>query len=600
MYIFPGVPVMKSRDLVNWEYCSNAVERFRQAPAYDMQGGTRYGHGQWATSIRYHNGLFHLLFVTLDEGGFHLTAEKPEGPWTLHKLPKAYYDAGLFYDDDGRIYIVHGYSKLSLTEVDSNLAPISADSVIFDKVQRKGLEGSHVYKINGYYYIYATYGGGDGYQVALRSKSIYGPYEEKVVLKDDMNLAHHGVHQGALIETQTGQWWSVIFQDRDGVGRCPTLQPVTWTDGWPMLGENGRAVVTYRKPDVGRQWPVTVLPTSDEFDSAGLGLQWGWNHNPDDGKWSLTERKGFLRMHTASVTHDFTLVRNMLTQRPFGPYSIGTAAMDVSRMHSGDVAGLGVIQLPYAYIATRAGERGRDIVMVNNGKIVDSVAIGDAGQVWFRASMVTTRDVASFAYSLDGKVFRPLGDTLHMKYSLKMFTGNKFALFNYATEGPGGYVDVDWFRMETRQGPPNLFKASSKIEAEMYDEINGARVGVCRDSTDEKGRRVAGKDQDVMFAADGDWIRFRRIDFGKGRRYCAVRLSSAGGGGALQLYVDDDREHPYATIALPVTGEGGRFRTVTVPVKAIRGVHRLTVKFAGGAGQTADVNWLKFSDNMSF
>ncbi|HVV05870.1 MAG TPA: family 43 glycosylhydrolase, partial [Puia sp.] len=119
MYIFPGVPVMKSRDLVNWEYCSNAVERFRQAPAYDMQGGTRYGHGQWATSIRYHNGLFHLLFVTLDEGGFHLTAEKPEGPWTLHKLPKAYYDAGLFYDDDGRIYIVHGYSKLSLTEVDS-------------------------------------------------------------------------------------------------------------------------------------------------------------------------------------------------------------------------------------------------------------------------------------------------------------------------------------------------------------------------------------------------------------------------------------------------------------------------------------------------
>jgi hypothetical protein len=173
-------------------------------------------------------------------------------------------------------------------------------------------------------------------------------------------------------------------------------------------------------------------------------------------------------------------------------------------------------------------------------------------------------------------------------------------LFNYATEGPGGYVDVDWFRMETRQGPPNLFKASSKIEAEMYDEINGARVGVCRDSTDEKGRRVAGKDQDVMFAADGDWIRFRRIDFGKGRRYCAVRLSSAGGGGALQLYVDDDREHPYATIALPVTGEGGRFSTVTVPVKAIRGVHRLTVKFAGGAGQTADVNWLKFSDNMSF
>ncbi len=590
MYIFPGVPVMKSNDLVNWQYCSDAVERFKQDPAYDMNGATRYGHGQWASSIRYHNGKFHILFVTLDEGGYHLTADRPEGPWILHKLPKAYYDAGLFYDDDGRIYIVHGYSKLSLTEVDENLAPISKDSVIVDKVQRRGLEGSHVYKINGYYYIYATYGGGDGYQVALRSKNIYGPYEEKVVLKDDMNLAGKGVHQGALIETQTGEWWSVIFQDRDGVGRCPTLQPVHWAGGWPMLGENGRAVVTYKKPDVGHVWPVTPLPTSDEFDSVGLGLQWGWNHNPDDEKWSLTERKGFLRLRTANVTQDFTRARNTLTQRPFGPFSVGTASMAVGGMRAGDIAGLGLIQLPYAFIGVRAGNgKERQIVMVNNGRTIDSFAIGEAALVYLRASVVTTRDEAAFSYSLDNQKFIPFGDTLHMSFSLKMFTGNKFALFNYATAETGGFVDVDWFRMQTREGPPDLFKASSRIEAEMYDEIYLARAGNCRDSP-------RATDRDVTETKDGAWFRYNQIDFDKGYRYCAIRLSSPQGGGSIRLLLDDDAAHPYLSITTPATGDWQQFRTVVLPVKKIQGRHRLTVQFDGNGEQASNVDWLTFSN----
>ena len=159
MHYFPGVPVMASKDLVNWQYLSNAVPRFDQHPFYNMEGGTRYPHGQWASSLRYHNGQFYILFVTLDEGGFLCTAPSAQGPWKLTKLPKAYYDAGLFFDDDGRIYIVHGYSKLTLTEVNPDLSPKSADKVIFDKVQRRGLEGTHVYKINGYYYLYCTYGG---------------------------------------------------------------------------------------------------------------------------------------------------------------------------------------------------------------------------------------------------------------------------------------------------------------------------------------------------------------------------------------------------------------------------------------------------------
>jgi len=589
MYIFPGVPVMKSKDLVNWQYCANAVPRFDQGPAYDMQGKMRYGHGQWASSIRYHKGQFHILFVTLDEGGYHLTAEKPEGPWTLHKLPKAYYDAGLFYDDDGRVYIVHGYSKLSLTEVDEDLAPLTRDSVIFDKVQRKGLEGSHVYKINGYYYIYATYGGGDGYQVALRSRNIYGPYEEKVVLKDDMNLAGKGVHQGALLETPQGEWWSVIFQDRDGIGRCPTLQPVRWVDGWPIVGDNGRAVVTYKKPQAEHPQPVKVLPTSDGFDSSALGLQWGWNHNPDDGKWSLTERKGFLRLRTASIAQDLIHARNTLTQRPFGPYSVGTMAMDLEHMRPGDIAGLAILQLPYAFIAAKpSGHNARTLIMVNNGRTVDSIDLGKAKKVYLRAAVSAVRNESRFFYSTDDKKFLALGDTLHMKFDLKMFTGNKFALFNFATADTGGFVDIDWFRMDTRQGPPNLFRAGARIEAEMYDRIDIAHVAVCHDSTDGMGQAITG-------TADGAWIRFDRIDFEKGFGSIQVRLASFTGGGKIDLFLDGDLQHPYVTLPVPNTGGWDRYSTRKSPVTAVKGVHSLTVRFTGEGEQVANLNWLGFA-----
>ena len=204
MFIFPGVTIIKSKDLVNWEYCSNAVPRFDFSKCYDLDSCNRYAHGQWATSMKYHDGKFYLLFITLDEGGFLCNATKAEGPWTIRKLPKGFYDPGLFFDDDGRIYVAHGYSKISITEVNPDLSPKGNDSLVFTGDIRKGLEGSHVYKINGYYYLYATYGGLDGIQVALRSKNIYGPYEQKVVISDTTPGINFGIHQGALIKTKTG------------------------------------------------------------------------------------------------------------------------------------------------------------------------------------------------------------------------------------------------------------------------------------------------------------------------------------------------------------------------------------------------------------
>ncbi|MBE9665518.1 family 43 glycosylhydrolase [Mucilaginibacter boryungensis] len=590
MFYLPGVPVMRSKDLVNWEYAANAVQRFDMHPAYNMEGGNRYGHGQWATSMRYRNGKFYLLFKTNDEGGFLSTATRAEGPWTTRKLPRGFHDPGLFFDDDGKIYVVHGYSTLSLTQLDENFAPIGKDSLIYSKVARPGLEGSHVYKINGLYYIYATYGGADGYQVCLRSKSIYGPYEEKVVLKDDMNLTGMGVHQGALVETQIGQWWSVIFQDRVGVGRVPTLQPVTWTDGWPMVGINGRAVVTYKKPDVGKTWPVKTLPTSDEFNDKTLGLQWSWNHNPDERSWSLAEHKGFLRLTTAKITDSLPMARNTLTQRIFGPSSTAVAAFALSGMKDGDMCGLAVFQKPYASIAARRTDKGFKIIMINNGKQIDSVDIDKRDKIFLRATAVTTKDLATFSYSFNNRDFKPLGNQLTMAFSLKIFTGNRFALFNYATKQIGGFVDIDWFRMRTRQGPPDLFRADAIIEAEMYDEIHLAKTGWCHDT-------VTGKDQCITKIVNGSRLVYNQIDFGKGQRFMHFRVASNRqlSPGRIEVYLDGNLNTPLTAVSVATTGNWQHYQTLTAPIQPLIGRHQLTLKFIGGEGELMNLNWFTFS-----
>jgi beta-xylosidase len=464
MFIFPGVTVLKSKDLVNWEYCSNAVQRFDFSPCYDLDGCNRYGHGQWATSLKYHNGKFYLLFITLNEGGFLCSTTKPEGPWEIRKLPKGFYDPGLFFDDDGRIYVAHGYSKIYMTELDQNFAPLTKDSLIITGDIRNGLEGTHVYKINGYYYLYCTYGGLDGIQAAFRSKNIYGPYDEKVVISEKMHGPNFGIHQGALIKTQTGEWWTMLFVDSGPFGRFPSLQPVTWEDGWPMVGINGHAVVTYKKPNVGKTYTIKVLPTSDEFDSETLGMQWGWNHNPDPAKWSLTKNPGYLRLETVKVVDSLQKARNTLTQRMFEYYSdslasIATTKMDFGNMKEGDIAGLAVFQDPYAYIGIKKADGQNYIIMVNNGKIIDSSMVegttiylrasaiyGSGAAHYFDGKAVPGTGTASFLYSFDNKSFKKIGNELNMRFSLKIFTGNKFCLFNYATEKLGGSVDFDWFR----------------------------------------------------------------------------------------------------------------------------------------------------------
>ncbi len=465
MFVFPGVTILKSYDLVNWEYCVNAVPRFDFSPCYDLDGCNRYSHGQWATSLKYNNGKFHLLFITLDEGGFHCTADKAEGPWKITHLPKGFYDPGLFFDDNGKIYVAHGYSDIKITEVDSNLEAKSKDVLVFTGNIRKGLEGMHVYKLNGYYYLYGTYGGLDGFQAALRSKNIYGPYEQKIVIRDTTHGPNFGIHQGALIQTQTGEWWTMLFVDSGPFGRFPSLQPVTWVDGWPMVGFNSKAVVTYKKPNVGKEYPIKVLPASDDFNETSLGMQWGWNHNPDSTKWSLMQNPGYLRLSTVKVVSNLREARNTLTQRMFAYYSnsistTGTLKMNIENMKEGDIAGLAIFQDPYAYIGVKKINGKKYVVMVNNGETIDSTEI-NASTIFFQANAffgsgaaplyggetVTGSGTASFMYSLDNKSFKKIGNVLNMRFNLSVFTGNKFCLFNYATKELEGFVDFDWFKM---------------------------------------------------------------------------------------------------------------------------------------------------------
>ncbi|TDX00363.1 glycoside hydrolase family 43 protein [Dinghuibacter silviterrae] len=459
MHYVPGSPVLHSKDLVNWEMAGYAVARYDEDPRYDMKGGTMYLNGSWANTIRYHNGKFYVGFCTPSgigaQGHFSMcVADSVQGPWKRTIFPEYLYDPGLFFDDDGKVYVVHGQGTLYLTELNSDALSVKSPRVKiwstgFDRDgvpgHHFGLEGSHVYKINGLYYITCPAGGTEGWQVCLRSKNIYGPYEYRTIVHDDGSYPPNGLHQGGLVQLKNGDWWFIIMQDRGPLGRVPHLEPVVWKDGWPMIGREAKGVVTWTKPDVGSTYPVCVPTTSDAFDNPVLGLQWQWNHNPDNSKWSLTEHPGYLRLHGAFAT-GLMEARNSLTQRVQGPQSTGVAEVDLEGMADGDLTGLAVFQKPYAFIGVEQRNGYRRLVMADDGKIIDSTGLGGQSTVWFRASATDKGFVVTFSYSLDGVHFQPLGSRFVMQLGLD-WTANRFMLFDF-NDIPGaapGFADFNNF-----------------------------------------------------------------------------------------------------------------------------------------------------------
>lgn len=484
MFYFPGVTLLKSKDLVNWEYCANPLKQISDSDPYNLLNDlNQYSKGQWAPSLNYHNGQFIINFIAFDHstvadgGDFILTATDPEGEWKMTKLEGFYYDSGFLFDDnrdhlsglgangekngDGNIYVVSGIGTLTVTQLDKDYKEVKSKVVL---EPGNGCEGSHFYHIGDYYYIYSTYGGTEGSQTIFRSTSPFGPYEEH----DGRIFAGQAIHQGGLVETQTGEWWTILFKDAGTIGRIPYLEPVKWSDGWPVLGNNGIDVskggAAYAKPNVGAIYPRTYLPTNDTFTDPKLGMQWEWNHNPDNSAYSLIENPGNLRLHTCSVTSDFKQARNMLSQRIFGynvagtdgsayTDSYGTISIDTKGMQEGDIAGLCVFQDPYAYIGVKVIDGKKHFVYYRSSydeNAEDEVVGGEVttDKLYLRSVVNLGTNKAKFYYSYDNEEWTLFGNEMTMRYVLTIFVGNRFGIFNYATKSLGGYVDIDWFSTE--------------------------------------------------------------------------------------------------------------------------------------------------------
>ena len=576
----PGIPICHSRDLVNWRVIGHAYERLPESnPSYSMrEGKVAYRGGSWAPCIRYHNGKFHIGFNTPDEGFFMCISDRPEGPYELIPFHRELYDPGLFFDDDGRVFLFHASVGICVTELTADARAVKSGPVpIYQTAFGTPFEGSHGYKRNGWYYVCVTSRGYNGLQLCLRSRQIHGPYEARVLCGDDLNYADAGLHQGGFVELANGETWFFLFQDRDYIGRSPFLQPVHWTDEWPLFGDPGnywKAMVTCRKPSVGGTHPVTVPIAGDEFDTPRIGLQWEWSHNPDDARWSLTERPGWLRLKANPVA-DFLHARNTLTQRITGPASSAVTRLDTVGLAEGDVAGLAVANIPYAFIAAlRTGGKIR-ARMENNGRAVAESAPLSGGEIFLKA-VAGADGYARFFFGTDGETFTPLGEPFLMEFTVKTFLGNRFGLFCFQTgdQANSGFADFDFLRREPMRCA-NRFSAFEWISAVAYDSERG---------TDTQ-RAVAKQPGQYLVAVDnGDSLQFDQIDFAEGAMRFIVRASSVIGG-VIELRLDGPGGPLIGSCAVPDNGNRdawrGPFADYTCNLEPVYGLHALHLQFRG-------------------
>lgn len=461
MHMSPGVPIMKSTDLVNWSLVSYAYNTLDNTSALNLENGQNaYGKGSWASSIRHVDGIFYVstFSYTTNKTYIYKTRDIENGPWTASALNGLYHDASLFFEN-GRAFLAYGIDDIKIIELTADASAIKPgglnQTIIAKSSSVAGSdfivrpEGTHLQKINGRYYIsLITWPSGKSRtQLIFRSNNLTGPYEGRVALQDQ------GIAQGGLIDTPGGNWYAFLFRDAGAVGRIPYLVPVNWQDGWPVMGIGGK--VPQKLGFVVSEANLKGVVNGDEFNRGNnsLPLQWQWNHNPDNGGWSLVERPGYLRLTTKRIANNFELARNTLTQRTFGPQSSARIAMDTAGMKDGDYAGLGALQARYGFVGVNKNNGNKSIVMVDttSGTPQEVARIGlYQDRVYFRIDMDfrNQTDQGKFYYSLDGNNWTTIGNTLRMTYDLKHFMGYRFALFNYATRSTGGYVDFDYYRIE--------------------------------------------------------------------------------------------------------------------------------------------------------
>jgi xylan 1,4-beta-xylosidase len=476
MHMNPAVQLMHSRDLVNWELAGYCADKLDLGPAYRLEDGNIYGRGIWAPCIRYHDGMFYV-FSNVNGAALQVfRAKSIAGPWERNQLPGRH-DLSVLFDDDGKIYVISGnrapYPIDELAPDLRSFVPNGRHQLAVPEGQRMG-EGHHLYKINGKYIDLSAIPGGAVNQVVAKADSIDGPWTVTTMVEAESLGVTSGtpavakpdnrglwLHQGGMCDTPSGQWWCTIMSDHGSAGRMISLVPITWDDGFPLIGLPGnlrKAPNTWVKPDTGvNQVPTPAFVHDDDFNAGKLNPLWQWNHVPDDTKWSLKEKAGVLRLHSLPAVSFYT-ARNSLCQRNPGPESTMTVELDSAGMAAGDTAGLGLLSSPYAWIGVVKSADGTALQMVQGttgaGRRggpptppVITPTIGPSNppaHLWLRVHCNFDTDRAVFSWSADGTQFAPLGEPFTTTFQLTTFQGVRPALFHFNTTGqPGGYVDFD-------------------------------------------------------------------------------------------------------------------------------------------------------------
>ena len=495
MHAVPGLVILHSKDLVNWEFASYCFDRFDfPEDKFALKNHQEiYGQGIWAPCIRYANGQFYVFSNINGKGLQCYTAKDIKGPWTHHNMQGNIYDLGVLFDDDGKIYAIHKYGEVHCTELKPDMSgPVEgSDRVIIPEGNGIG-EGHHMYKIDGMYYLISTDYSPNGRTLCSRSKNIWGPYETRVIQADE-TYGYHGVgrttvprgtkyrigedgtkfgvapaspdatgcdnaHQGGIVQAKDGTWWALFMQDFHSIGRTVCLMPMTWEDGWPMVGLKGnlgRAPRTWFKPGVQsvavpQQQTERRAPydRSDDFNGKTLKPVWQWNHNPDDKLWSL--KGGKLRIQS-QPSEQLMWARNTLTQRVIGPKGIATVELSTKGMKDGDVCGLGNINVPCSWIGiVKAGKTLtlRCFEQMTNDTASVPVDLVN-GKIFLRMIGDYDNNQAQYAYSTDGENFQTIGRMMPLTYQLITFQGSRHALFAYNIKGKqGGYAEFDNFTVD--------------------------------------------------------------------------------------------------------------------------------------------------------
>jgi beta-xylosidase len=483
MHSMPGLPVLQSRDLVNWKLLGYAMQRLDLGPEFRLEDGKNvYGQGLWAPSFRYHDGTFYIFSNVNKHTTQVFSAQDPAGPWQHHAMKRSLHDLSVLFED-GKAYVVWGYRGIRLAQLNDALDDIvpGTEREIIPESAGMG-EGLHFYKIDGKYFITSAWYMGRMRMPAARAEKIEGPYEvnQAISSDEDFGLAQGNhltdvwarekpfviqpgdpkttgrlsLHQGGIVQTPLGEWWGFSMMDYNSLGRVTALSPITWKDGWPYFGlpgNLGRTPRTWVKPKTAAPQPITVPYTrNDDFSGPKLANIWQWNHVPVDSAWSLAG--GALRL-TALPATSLWDARNTLTQRSIGPQSSPVAVLDTSEMRDGDVAGLALFNRPFAWIGVERAA-GKTHLAVYDDQTERAERRDIAGsRVYLRADCDFITERATFSYSLDGKEYMPLGEPVTLVFQLGTFQGIRYSLFAYNSSGAnGGTAAFDSF--EVRQPHP--------------------------------------------------------------------------------------------------------------------------------------------------